>query len=94
MLYVWEKARNSVSLVAFNPATHKASLLINLHSSFSLSLPRTCASCVACMPAAYLALDDVNSKKDLLPDFQLTLHSNDSEVGRARNQFILFRKVV
>lgn len=34
----------------------------------------------ACMPAAYLALEDVNNQKDLLPDFQLTLHSNDSEV--------------
>lgn len=33
------------------------------------------------MPAAYLALEDVNNKQDLLPDFQLTLHSNDSEVG-------------
>lgn len=37
------------------------------------------------MPAAYLALDDVNSKKDLLPDFQLTLHSNDSEVGQEKS---------
>jgi len=39
------------------------------------------------MPAAYLALEDVNNQKDLLPDFQLTLHSNDSEVsafGRRR----------
>lgn len=42
------------------------------------------ASSVACMPAAYLALEDVNNQKDLLPDFQLTLHSNDSEVGRTK----------
>ncbi|XP_015522970.1 gamma-aminobutyric acid type B receptor subunit 1 isoform X1 [Neodiprion pinetum] len=33
----------------------------------------------ACMPAANLALDDVNSQKDLLPGFTLKLHSNDSE---------------
>lgn len=39
------------------------------------------------MPAAYLALEDVNNKKDLLPDFELTLHSNDSEVGGKQNQF-------
>lgn len=35
----------------------------------------------ACMPAAHLALEDVNNKQDLLPGFQLTLHSNDSEVS-------------
>lgn len=35
----------------------------------------------ACMPAARLALEDVNNKKDLLPGFKLTLHSNDSEVS-------------
>ena len=35
----------------------------------------------ACMPAAKLALEDVNSKNDLLPGFKLTLHSNDSEVS-------------
>ncbi|KAL9705410.1 hypothetical protein quinque_008928 [Culex quinquefasciatus] len=33
----------------------------------------------ACMPAAKLALQDVNEKEDLLPGFNLTLHSNDSE---------------
>ncbi|CAH1709635.1 unnamed protein product [Chironomus riparius] len=33
----------------------------------------------ACMPAAYLALEDVNKRKDLLPGFELTLHNNDSE---------------
>lgn len=36
----------------------------------------------ACMPAARLALEDVNNQKDLLPGFKLTLHSNDSEVCR------------
>ncbi|XP_017776421.1 PREDICTED: gamma-aminobutyric acid type B receptor subunit 1 [Nicrophorus vespilloides] len=33
----------------------------------------------ACMPAANLALEDVNSRKDLLPGYILKLHSNDSE---------------
>ncbi|XP_026470017.1 uncharacterized protein LOC113373971 [Ctenocephalides felis] len=33
----------------------------------------------ACMPAANLALEDVNRRKDLLPGFKLRLHSNDSE---------------
>lgn len=36
------------------------------------------------MPAANLALDDVNSQKDLLPGFTLKLHSNDSEVVSQR----------
>ncbi|CRL02840.1 CLUMA_CG015787, isoform A [Clunio marinus] len=36
----------------------------------------------ACMPAANLALEDVNNNPDLLPGFQLTLHSNDSEVSK------------
>lgn len=35
----------------------------------------------ACQPAAELALEDVNSKSDLLPGFKLTLYSNDSEVS-------------
>lgn len=34
----------------------------------------------ACMPAANLALEDVNRRKDMLPGFTLRLHSNDSEV--------------
>ncbi|XP_044727879.1 gamma-aminobutyric acid type B receptor subunit 1 isoform X1 [Chrysoperla carnea] len=33
----------------------------------------------ACMPAANLALIDVNKRPDLLPGFTLKLHSNDSE---------------
>ncbi|GJQ69419.1 GPRGBB1 [Trypoxylus dichotomus] len=33
----------------------------------------------ACMPAAELALEDVNKRKDLLPGYILKLHSNDSE---------------
>ncbi|XP_014233341.1 gamma-aminobutyric acid type B receptor subunit 1 isoform X1 [Trichogramma pretiosum] len=33
----------------------------------------------ACMPAANLALEDVNNEKNLLPGFTLKLHSNDSE---------------
>lgn len=32
------------------------------------------------MPAAKLALDDVNGNPNLLPGFRLNLHSNDSEV--------------
>ena len=32
------------------------------------------------MPAAKLALEDVNGDKNLLPGFKLILHSNDSEV--------------
>lgn len=36
----------------------------------------------ACMPAARMALEDVNNQQDLLPGFRLTLHSNDSEVSR------------
>lgn len=34
------------------------------------------------MPAANLALVDVNGDKNLLPGFKLVLHSNDSEVRR------------
>ncbi|KAI9575851.1 hypothetical protein GQX74_005623 [Glossina fuscipes] len=34
----------------------------------------------ACMPAARLALDDVNKETNLLPGFRLILHSNDSEI--------------
>lgn len=33
------------------------------------------------MPAANLALEDVNARKDLLPGYVLKLHSNDSEVS-------------
>ncbi|KAL1138797.1 hypothetical protein AAG570_008859, partial [Ranatra chinensis] len=33
----------------------------------------------ACEPAANLALEDVNKRKDLLPGYILKLHSNDSE---------------
>lgn len=44
----------------------------------------------ACMPAARLALEDVNNQKDLLPGFRLTLHSNDSEVSRKLNYYIFF----
>lgn len=35
----------------------------------------------ACMPAAKMALADVNKQPNLLPGYQLTLHSNDSEVS-------------
>lgn len=33
----------------------------------------------ACMPAAHLALEDVNQQKNLLPGYKLRLHANDSE---------------
>jgi len=35
----------------------------------------------ACEPAATLALEDVNNRKDLLTGFTLKLHWNDSEVA-------------
>lgn len=35
----------------------------------------------ACMPAAKMALEDVNKRKDLLPGYVLKLHSNDSQVS-------------
>lgn len=38
----------------------------------------------ACMPAARMALEDVNNENNLLPGFKLTLHSNDSEVSTER----------
>lgn len=45
---------------------------------------------IACMPAANLALVDVNGDKNLLPGFKLVLHSNDSEV-RGMNEWIYCR---
>lgn len=42
----------------------------------------------ACMPAAKMALADVNEQENLLPGYQLTLHSNDSEVS-ARYYYIV-----
>lgn len=35
----------------------------------------------ACMPAAKMALEDVNKRKDLLPGYILKLHGNDSQVS-------------
>lgn len=35
----------------------------------------------ACMPAARLALEDVNARKDLLPGYVLKMYSNDSKVS-------------
>lgn len=37
----------------------------------------------ACMPAAELALADVNNRSDLLSGFKLMLHSNDSKVCKS-----------
>lgn len=42
------------------------------------------------MPAANLALDDVNQREDLLPGFTLKLHSNDSEVSYRLNCIRIF----
>lgn len=35
----------------------------------------------ACLPAAQMALDDVNKAGTLLPGYRLVLHWNDSEVS-------------
>lgn len=34
------------------------------------------------MPAAQLALEDVNRDENLLPGFELKMYSNDSEVSK------------
>lgn len=35
-----------------------------------------------CLPAAIMALNDVNAKEDLLVGYRLVLHWNDSQVSR------------
>lgn len=47
---------------------------------------------IACMPAAKLALEDVNGDKNLLPGFKLILHSNDSEVSNVWESLLLLRE--
>ncbi|XP_055601301.1 gamma-aminobutyric acid type B receptor subunit 1 [Uranotaenia lowii] len=47
----------------------------------------------ACMPAAKLALQDVNEKEDLLPGFNLTLHSNDSECEPGLGASVMYNLV-
>lgn len=37
---------------------------------------------VGCLPAALMALDDVNERSQLLPGYKLRLMLNDSEVRR------------
>ena len=37
------------------------------------------------MPAAQLALEDVNRDENLLPGFELKMYSNDSEVSLVEN---------
>lgn len=37
----------------------------------------------ACLPSAQMALEDVNSRRDILPDYELRLDHRDSEVSRA-----------
>lgn len=39
------------------------------------------------MPAAHLALEDVNREKNLLRGYRLHLHSNDSEVNSHADAF-------
>lgn len=39
----------------------------------------------ACLPAAQMALDDVNKAGTLLPGYRLVLHWNDSEVEKCTN---------
>lgn len=43
----------------------------------------------ACMPAAKMALEDVNRRKDLLPGYVLKLHSNDSQVIKKKTRSLL-----
>lgn len=38
----------------------------------------------ACLPAVRMALEDVNSRRDILPDYELRLIHHDSKVGRGR----------
>lgn len=37
----------------------------------------------ACQPAVEMALEDVNSRRDILPDYELKLIHHDSKVARA-----------
>lgn len=51
-------------------------------SSFLLLYINNCSLFFqACQPSAMMALDDVNSRSDLLPGYKLKLHWNDSEVS-------------
>lgn len=73
-----------IGLMALLPATkyHAAHGLDELHIGgiFPIGGKGGWQGGQACQPAAELALEDVNSKSDLLPGFKLTLYSNDSEV--------------
>merc|ERR1712223_1575020 len=44
----------------------------------------------ACEPAAKLALEDVNAKKDLLPGYTLRLHWNDSGCDAGRGAAVMY----
>lgn len=37
----------------------------------------------ACLPSAQMALEDVNSRRDILPDYELRLDHRDSEVSQS-----------
>lgn len=38
---------------------------------------------VGCLPAVEMALEDVNNRTDILPDYKLDMQSDDSEVRNA-----------
>lgn len=37
---------------------------------------------IGCLPAVKMALDDVNNRTDILPDYHLSMDYNDSQVSR------------
>ena len=42
-----------------------------------------------CLPAARMALNDVNAEPYLLPGYRLVLHWNDSQVGQKFTEFLI-----
>ncbi|CAO1348788.1 unnamed protein product, partial [Diamesa tonsa] len=68
-----------ITILVFKASTVNGSNQLHIGGIFPIGGKGGWQGGQACMPAAYLALEDVNNQKDLLPDFQLTLHSNDSE---------------
>ena len=39
---------------------------------------------VSCLPAVEMALEDVNNRSDILPDYNLEMRFGDSQVSRSR----------
>lgn len=37
---------------------------------------------IGCLPAVQMALEDVNSRSDILPDYRLSMDYNDSQVRK------------